>query len=285
MGHWEDFIADVRYRYGDGLNDHEMLSLANKDTGLPELWRMLVRRGSVRRFQPRQPSLAELRMIAAAALAAPTKSDLQQRDIILVTDTAKMAALKALISDQAWTQGAPALVIFCANNRRQRVIHEMRQHSFVNDHLDAFFNASVDGGIVLASFVLAAEAAGFGTCPISAIRNYPEEASEILDLPDYVFAIAGLAIGYAAQDTIPSLRLPLSVTVHDNSYQEQNLEDAIDTYDQRRAALQPYMQQRRVAELGAKEVYTWSEDKTRQYSLPERVDFGAFIRKKGFCLD
>jgi len=31
--------------------------------------------------------------------------------------------------------------------------------------------------------------------------------------------------------------------------------------------------------------YGWSEDKARQYSKPERADFGAFVRAKGFRLD
>ena len=31
--------------------------------------------------------------------------------------------------------------------------------------------------------------------------------------------------------------------------------------------------------------YGWSEDKARQYGVPQRADFGAFVRKKGFCLD
>ena len=30
--------------------------------------------------------------------------------------------------------------------------------------------------------------------------------------------------------------------------------------------------------------YGWSEDKARQYSVPERADFGTYIREKGFSL-
>jgi nitroreductase/FMN reductase [NAD(P)H] len=31
--------------------------------------------------------------------------------------------------------------------------------------------------------------------------------------------------------------------------------------------------------------YGWSEDKARQYGVPQRTDFGAFVRGKGFKLD
>ena len=53
----------------------------------------------------------------------------------------------------------------------------------------------------------------------------------------------------------------------------------------RRAEAQPYAKQRGVGDYGTTEPYTWSEDKARQYNKPERADFGAFVRAKGFRLD
>jgi len=252
---------------------------------VPPLWQALAARGSVRTFDGPAPTQEELRLIAALALCAPTKSDLQQRDIILVTEPAQRAALAALVAEQAWTAGAPAFAVICANHRRQRLVHEMRGHAFVNDHIDAFFNASVDAGIVLAAFVLAAEAQGFGVCPISAIRNRAGEASELLGLPDHVFPVAALAVGRPAKPPEISLRLPLDATIHDGRFDDSVQRDAIAAYDARRAAEQPYAKQRRSDELGEVKPYTWSEDKARQYNLLERADFGAFIRAKGFKLD
>ena len=49
--------------------------------------------------------------------------------------------------------------------------------------------------------------------------------------------------------------------------------------------MHPYRSQRSVAQFEVSDEYTWSEDKVRQYSLPEREDFGDFIRRKGFKLD
>lgn len=285
MSDWDELYADLDRRYGDARSlCDEHRTLADRPAP-PALWRMLAGRGSVRAFRDPPPTRDELRLIAALALAAPTKSDLQQRDVILVDDPGQMADLKTIFADQAWTAGAPALVVVCADNRRQRRIHAMREHPFANDHLDAFFNASVDAAIVLAAFVLAAEAAGFGTCPISAIRNDAERASEILALPDHVFPVAGLAVGRPAAPAEPSPRLPLELTVHDNRYREANVADEIDAYDQRRAAIRPYGEQRRTADLGVAAFYSWSEDKARQYSVSERAGFGAFVRAKGFRLD
>ncbi len=241
-------------------------------------------RGSCRSFEPDPVPLDTLRTLGAIALASPSKSDLQQRDIVIVDDVEQKSRLLELVSDQAWTAQVPSLVVFCANNRRQRHLHEMQGLDFANDHLDAFFNASVDAGIALASFVVAAEAAGLGCCPISTIRNRAAEASDILGLPDHVFPVAALAIGRPAVAPRISPRLPLRATLHLDRFNETTTAD-IAAYDAERAAVQPYANQRRTDLYGTSDSYTWSMDKARQYSLPERKGFAQFIRSKGFRLD
>jgi len=144
MSDWEKLFDNLQWRYGDTRHGGQR---DDWPTALPEppaLWQALSGRASVRAFQKTKPTLDELRTLSALALAAPTKSDLQQRDIILITDERQMARIKSLLAEQTWISGSPALVIFCANNHRQRLLHKMRGHAFANDHLDAFFNASVD---------------------------------------------------------------------------------------------------------------------------------------------
>ncbi len=242
-------------------------------------------RGSCRRFDDRAVDATLLRTLAAVALASPTKSDLQQRDIVLVADPELRQKLAGLVADQDWIAGAPAMLVFCGNNRRQRLIHKWRGRPFANDHLDAFFNAAVDAGIALGAFVTAAEAAGLGCCPISALRNEAEAVRALLTLPDHVFPVAGLAVGWPTRKTWISKRLPLAATVHTDRYREGDLRGAVDAYDRERNAVYPYRTQRYAHEYGEAEDYGWSEDKARQYSKPERAGFGAFVRAIGFKLD
>jgi len=245
-------------------------------------------RRSCREFENREVPDQLVRTLSAAALCAPTKSDLQQRDILLVKDASLRLALLEPIEDQAWTTEVPTLLVFLANNRRQRQLHDWRGHSFANDHLDAFFNASLDAGIALATFVIAAEAVGLGCCPISALRNHADQVSELLGLPDHVFPVAGLALGYpsASERTGPiNMRLPLKSTFHVDRFDDNGIAEAVAAYDGRRARAQPYAAQRAAEHFGTTNPYTWSEDKARQYALPERADFGTFVRQKGFRLD
>jgi len=257
--------------------------VAPDQPGLPVLAQIGEHR-SLRRYRtdPVAPDL--LRLLCACALSAPTKSDLQQADIIHVADSEKRRRIVAHLPDMAWILDAPVFLVFCGNNRRIRHIGDWRSKPFANEHLDHFMNAAVDAGIVMMNFISAAEAAGLGTCPISAIRNAIDTVSHELALPEGVFPIAGLCVGYPASPGHISPRLPLEVTLHTDRYDETRLRENVDAYDQRRHANHPYGKQRRTALFGTTEFYGWSEDKARQYAEPERADFGDYIRRQGFSL-
>ncbi|MEZ5854054.1 MAG: nitroreductase family protein [Hyphomicrobiaceae bacterium] len=241
-------------------------------------------RGVVRRFKPDRLAAGMLETLSAIALSSPSKSDLQQRDILIVEDPAIRDRINTLLADQDWIPACPHLLVFLGNNRRQRQVHEWRAHAFANDHLDAFFNAAVDAGIALATFVTAAEAAGLGCCPISVIRNHAQEVSELLGLPDHVFPVAGLGVGWPAGPHFVSARLPLGLTLHRDRYTEAT-DEAVRAYDRRRNGIFPYRSQRNVARFGEAKEYGWSEEKARHYAVPERADFGAYVKRRGFKLE
>ncbi len=245
----------------------------------------MANRRVIRRYtdQPVDPALLDT--LCAVALSAPSKSDLQQGDIVIVSDKSQREKLEALLPDNPWVKAAPVFLVFCGNNRRHRLLFDWRNRPFVNDTLDPFFNASVDAGIVLATFIAAADRVGLGSCPISAIRNHAQQVSDILSLPAHVFPVAALGAGWPSFAGVMTPRLGLDVSIHRDRYDETGLKDKIAAYDKRREALQPYRTQRYTDKFGESPQYGWSEDKARQYSVPERADFGDFVRRKGFKLD
>jgi len=251
--------------------------------GLEELARMAEHR-SHRKFAARPVEPELLKLLLACAFSAPSKSDLQQADVIHVADRAKVQAIADGIPNMPWIADAPVFLLFVANNRRIRQMGEWRGKPFANDHLDHFLNAAVDATLVMMSFIRAAEAVGLGACPISHVRNHPHELCRLLALPDWVFPVAGLCAGYPAEAGRITPRLPLEVTVHVDRFDESRVQEKIDAYDRRRHALLPYRKQRYADRYPNVDFYGWSEDKARQYSMPERADFGAFVRSKRFNL-
>ena len=245
----------------------------------------MANRRVIRRYTDRPVDAALLETLCAVALSAPSKSDLQQADIVIVSDRGQREKLEALLPDNPWVKAAPVFLVFCANNRRHRLLFQWRGRPFVNDYLDPFFNASVDAGIVLATFVAAADRVGLGSCPISAIRNHAQAVSDILGLPDHVFPVAALGVGWPSFEGVMSPRLGLDVTIHRDRYDESRLEEKIAAYDKRREAVQPYRTQRYTDKFGQSADYGWSEDKARQAAKAEGAAFPPYLRSHGFSFD
>jgi len=265
-------------RFGEPIDADPALS------GLDDLFRIAAHRVH-RRYLARDISPDLLRLLCACAMSAPSKSDLQQADILIVREKATRTRITALLPEMPWILDAPVFLVFLANGRRVPMVSQMRGKPFPNDHLDLFFNAVVDTGIVLATFLRAAEAVGLGCCPISVIRDHADVVSKMLELPDKVIPVAGMCVGWPAEEGGITPRLSLSTTLHEERFNEGDLAQQLGAYDRRRAALRPYRNQRDPARFGRTDFYGWSEDKARQYAVPLRADFGAFVRAKGFHLD
>jgi nitroreductase len=246
----------------------------------PWIRQMLLRR-THRRYDARPVPEPVLRLILAAASSASSKSDYQQATIIRVEDRGQRDRLAALIPDMPWIGNAPVFLVFCGDARR---LERISNHPVENGTLEGFFNATVDAALALQTATLAAETLGLGTCPISVLRNHIEAVGEILALPDKVFPVAGLCLGYPAQQGFISMRLPPDATVHRDRYDDSAI-TAVDAYDRRRDARHSLKDRQKSPEIfGTADFYGWSEDKARQAMSPEGTGFAAWLQKHGFDL-
>src|SRR5262245_49833327 len=182
----------LKQRFGEDFVVDENLA------GLDELARIASHRVH-RKFldKPIAPDL--LRLLCACALSAPSKSDLQQADILIVRDRAKVETITSWFADMPWIATAPVFLVFLADGRRLERIFELRERPFPNDHLDQFFNAVSDASIVLSTFMRAAAAVGLGCCPISVIRDHAPKVSEMFALPPRVVPLAGMCVGWTEE--------------------------------------------------------------------------------------
>lgn len=262
-------------------------SATEPEAAVPEPLVGILRRRTHRRFTDEPVPEELLETLFACALSAPSKSDLQQASVVRVKDAAKRETVASLIPNMPWIGTSSEFLVFCADHRRIRRVAEMRGHDFANDNLDGFVNATVDAALVLQTFLLAAESVGLGCCPISVIRDHIEKVTELLELPPCVYPVAGLCVGVPAHDGHVSLRLPPAVTVHTDRYDDENLAAEIDAYDRRcDAVFSIPREKQRYAELfGEADFYSWSEDKARQESQPEREGFRRFLQEHGFSLE
>ena len=256
------------------------LDLGGEAEDNPWIKQVLMRR-TQRRYSDRPVPESLVRLVLAAGFSASSKSDYQQASVIWVKDRRQRGRLAALIPDMPWIGNAPVFLVFLGDARR---LERISKHPVENHTLEGFFNATVDAVLALQTCTLAAETLGLGTCPISVLRNHIEAVGEILTLPDKVFPVAGLCLGYPAQQGFISMRLPPEATVHRDRY-DDNAIAAVDAYDRRRDARHSLKDRQKSPEIfGTAEFYGWSEDKARQAMSPEGVGFAAWLKARGFDL-
>ncbi len=243
----------------------------------------LLDRRVTRRYAPDPVPEPLLHTVLAAAQSAPSKSDLQQYAIILIEDREKIGRIARWIGGMDWIAEAPVFLLFCGDVRRGRRVCALHGRTHANDNTDTFVNATADAALALGFAVMAAEAVGLGTCPISYVRNHVEKIAPLCGLPHGVYPLAGLTLGWpAGPRNHLSPRLPQHLVVHRERYDDGGLEAALPAYDAARPPAKP-----RYPEIHGPrpEGCPWSENMARQLSVPERFGLRTWLKLQGLSLD
>ena len=276
--------ADDLYSQRYGLSASGSLGVLDP---LPEAVRTILSHCSLRKFSSEPVPAPLVELLMACAQSAPTKSNLQQYSVLQLNDAHKRERLAEMLGRTAWAMEAPLFLFFLGDLRRNRRISALRGYDYSNNNADSFMNAAVDAALAMQNFITAAEAMGLGCCPISAIRERLDEVAALLELPEGVFPISGLAAGYPASETKTALRLPQSLVVHQDRYDDSSFEQDLAAYDDRvfEVAPIPVEKQRHVDRYGPVARGVWSENVARQLSLPERAGFKAWLAGHAIKLD
>ena len=247
----------------------------------------IISRDSVRKFSKKNISKELLTLLLTAAQSAPSKSNLQQYSIMVIQNQSLKNEISKLIGDTKWALTAPVFLLFLADIRRNIKITNHKGYNHKNNNVDTFMNGVIDSALSMQSMISASESIGLGICPISMIRNIIEEVKNLCKLPKGVFPIAGLALGWPDEKSPVSIRLPQDIVTHYNTYNEKNLMDKINQYDERVFKVAPIERnkQRHVDIYGVAKKGTWSENISRQLSVAERKDFKKWLKNHGFSLE
>jgi nitroreductase len=181
----ESYREAWRLRYG-----------AEPDHELPEIERFLAHR-SVRAFEDRPVSREIARGLVAAAQSAATSSNLQLWSVISVQDPERREEITRLCDNQHQVREAGLFFAFLADHHRVRRAAQAVGETAAGLEFTEFFTmAVVDAALAAERMVCAAEALGLGICYIGALRNDPKGVKALLGLPDGVFGVFGLCIGW-----------------------------------------------------------------------------------------
>ena len=82
----------------------------------------------------------------------------------------------------------------------------------------SFMNAATDALLYTQNFCTLAEEAGLGICYLGTVIYNPQQIIETLNLPNLVFPIATITLGYPDECPAQPDRLPIEAIVHEERY-------------------------------------------------------------------
>ena len=240
-----------------------------------ELLKLLISHRSIRKFKANEVGDDLLHKLVTAGQAAASSSFLQGVTIIRVTDPEKRGAFKEITGGLAYVEAAPEFLIFCADLSRPMRCCTAHGGTPVEGLTEHFIIATVDAALYAQNVAVAAESAGLGICYIGAIRNDVARSAELLDLPQQVYPVFGMCIGWPDQDPEVKPRLPISVMLKENSYSAVGEAEAIASYDE---TMRNYYATRS-ANI---KIQGWSEQMAGLLSRESRLHMRPFLEDKGF---
>ncbi len=246
------------------------------------LMREMRRHRSIRRYKPDPLPAGMVEAIITSAQMASTSSYLQQYSVVRIEDKERQERLAHFSGDQRQIYECPIFLVFCADLYRLKRVCEREGTKVQTDYAEAFLTAAVDTALLAQNVALAAESLGLGIVYIGGIRNKPAAVIQELSLPELVFPVTGMCLGYPAEEPGGKPRLPLPAVLHDEGYQRESVDLHLDAYEAEIIDLEMF----RHMETG--EVYGWMARAARRmaYADPKRLraDVGRVLRAQGYGL-
>lgn len=232
---------------------------------------------SIRKFEDRPLDDETVQQLVACGQAAATSSNVQAVSVIQVKSPERRQRLAELAGGQGYVASAGAFLVYCADLHRSAAACASQGGEFEPGMTEHFIIATVDVALSAQTTVVAAESMGLGICYIGGLRNNPAEVSELLQLPDQVYPVFGLCIGYPAQDPEVKPRLAVDAVLMQEVYDNQGQAGHIADYDK---ALSSYYQSR----TGGTKNSNWSQEMKSLVGKESRPHMRGFLKDRGFTM-
>jgi len=239
----------------------------------PTLETMLAHR-SIREFQDKPISKETLEQLIRCGQAASSSSFIQGYSIIQVTDKAVRQQISEAAGGQAYIIQAAEFLVFCADLKRIDSACQTHNRGALEGHTEHFIAATIDVSLLAQNILLAAESMGLGGVFIGGIRNDPQLLTDLLKLPEQVYPVFGMCLGWAKSDPEVKPRFPTATILHHNQYSTDGIEDKIKQYDEK---MQDYYQ----ARSSNNRVSNWSSQTSKTVQLKQRAFMLGYLNKQG----
>ena len=233
---------------------------------------------SVRQFTEQPVSTEILENLIRCGQSAASSSFIQAVSVIHVTQAHHRQQIADLAGGQAWVVAAPVFLVFCADLQRVNYACVKNELGALEGQTEHFITATVDTALVAQNVLLAAESMGLGGVFIGGIRNNPQVVCDLLELPEQVYPVFGMCLGWPATTNAVKPRFPVQTILHKDRYLLGPVAAQVDSYDQQ---MQAYYQSRGSNQRVAA---TWSAQTAAAVQKKQRPHMLKFLQTRGLLL-
>ena len=186
-----------------------------------DLFEVIGRRASIRRYEERPVPDETIEKLVVAGQRAPYAGQLYS--IIVTTDSEKREAMGELMG--ALPRRAPVFMLFCVDFRRLNRFVKRYGREVVLATSGLLWWGIQDVCYAAENTVLAAEALGLGSCFVGATPWHSRKVCALFSIPQGVFPVVALVLGYPAEKPEPRPRIPTKFVLHRDQYRDLTEED------------------------------------------------------------
>jgi len=230
---------------------------------------------SIRKFKDQALPEGVLEELIRAGQCAATSSQVQAYSVIRVTKPENREKMAELAGGQPWITACSEFLVYCADMKRATEAAERAGAEVVRGMTEQLLVASIDAALLAQNVAVAAESEELGICYIGGLRNNPEQVSELLKLPEHVYPVFGMCIGYPDHDPQVKPRLPVETVLKQDYYDDSQDEAQV-------AAFDDTMHQYYLERTGGKKDSNWSQELKPLFTSKLRAHMKEFLEKRGF---
>ena len=230
---------------------------------------------SIRKFTDQKIPHELLLDLIRAGQCAATSNHVQAYSVIHVVNPDNRRAIAELAGGQAYIAECSDFLVFCADMKRSTEAAERAGADVIRGTTEQLVVASVDTALMAQNVAIAAESEGLGLCYIGGIRNNPAEISSLLRLPEHVYPVFGMCLGYPDQAPEVKPRLSVDTILKQDYYQDAEDQNRVAEFDD---TMHRYYRER----TGGNKDTTWSEQLKPLFTTKLRPHMKSFLQDRGF---
>ena len=185
----------------------------------------LLTRRTIRKYTDKDVSNELLNRLMEEAARTQTMGNLQLYSVVVTRSQEMKKQLAPAHFGQPMVTEAPVVLTVCADFNRTSFWARCRKAEPGYDNFLSFMNAATDALLYTQTLCNLMDEEGLGYCYLGTTVYQPQQIIDVLHLPQLVFPVATLTVGWPAEEPPLSDRLPMESFVHHETYKDYSPAD------------------------------------------------------------